>query len=83
MTQPIRVLLVDDKEDYCKSLSGTARNKNIQINIRRRLYWQDRYLLILSAVLLGLLLLASATAQADESWGMQFTQNDQLTDSHA
>ena len=27
----IKVLLVDDKEDYCKSLSGPARHKNIQI----------------------------------------------------
>tara|TARA_R110002033_G_scaffold52479_1_gene99848 strand:+ start:3212 stop:4090 length:879 start_codon:yes stop_codon:yes gene_type:complete len=31
MAQPIKVLLVDDKEDYCKSLSGPARYKNIQI----------------------------------------------------
>jgi hypothetical protein len=31
MAAPIRVLLVDDKEDYCKSLSGPARHKNIQI----------------------------------------------------
>lgn len=31
MEQPIKVLLVDDKEDYCKSLSGVARHKNIQI----------------------------------------------------
>lgn len=31
MSQPIKVLLVDDKEDYCKSLSGPARYKNIQI----------------------------------------------------
>lgn len=31
MATPIRVLLVDDKEDYCKSLSGPARHKNIQI----------------------------------------------------
>ena len=30
-SQPIKVLLVDDKEDYCQSLSGAARNKNIQI----------------------------------------------------
>src|SRR5690554_31401 len=31
MEQPIKVLLVDDKEDYCKSLSGVARHNNIQI----------------------------------------------------
>lgn len=31
MTTPVRVLLVDDKEDYCKSLSGPARHHNIQI----------------------------------------------------
>lgn len=31
MATPIRVLLVDDKEDYCKSLSGPARHHNIQI----------------------------------------------------
>ena len=31
MAQPIKVLLVDDKEDYCMSLSGPARHKNIQI----------------------------------------------------
>lgn len=31
MPQPIKVLLVDDKEDYCLSLSGAARSKNIQI----------------------------------------------------
>ena len=31
METPIRVLLVDDKENYCESLAGVARNKNIQI----------------------------------------------------
>lgn len=31
MAIPIRVLLVDDKEDYCKSLSGPARHHNIQM----------------------------------------------------
>lgn len=31
MARPIKVLLVDDKEDYCKSLSGVARHKNLQI----------------------------------------------------
>lgn len=31
MKTPIRVLLVDDKEDYCQSLSGAARHENIQI----------------------------------------------------
>ena len=31
MALPIKVLLVDDREDYCKSLSGPARHFNIQI----------------------------------------------------
>lgn len=31
METPIKVLLVDDKEDYCQSLAGVARNKNILI----------------------------------------------------
>ena len=31
MIEVIKVLLVDDKEDYCVSLAGVARNENIQI----------------------------------------------------
>src|SRR5690554_804653 len=31
METPIKVLLVDDKEDYCLSLAGVARNKKILI----------------------------------------------------
>ena len=31
MARPIKVLLVDDKKDYCKSLSGVARHKNLQV----------------------------------------------------
>lgn len=31
MAATIKVLLVDDKEDYCKSLSGVARHKNLQV----------------------------------------------------
>lgn len=31
MSTTIKVLLVDDKEDYCKSLSGVARHKNLRI----------------------------------------------------
>lgn len=31
MAQIIKVLLVDDKKDYCVSLSGVARNSNLQI----------------------------------------------------
>lgn len=31
MSEVIKVLLVDDKEDYCVSLAGVARNENIQI----------------------------------------------------
>lgn len=31
MKKPVKVLLVDDKEDYCQSLSGASRHKNIQI----------------------------------------------------
>jgi|SRR5690625_1391520 len=31
MERPIKVLLVDDKEDYCQALAGVARNNNIQI----------------------------------------------------
>ncbi len=41
MPQPIKVLLVDDKEDYCKSLSGPARHYNLQIAYR--LDWETGF----------------------------------------
>lgn len=63
---------------YDPELAREFKNKKIQLNIRRRLRWQDRYLLALFSALLALMLLASATAKADESWGMQFSQNGQL-----
>jgi len=68
---------------YDPELAREFRSKHIQINIRRRLRWQDRYLLILFSILFSLMLLASATAKADESWGMQFTWNDQIIDAVA
>lgn len=64
-------------------LAGELRNKSISIKIRQRLRWQDKYLLVLAVILLSLLLLASATAKADETWGMQFSQDNQLIDAVA
>ncbi|MCF6264417.1 MAG: marine proteobacterial sortase target protein [Xanthomonadales bacterium] len=64
-------------------LAGELRKKSIRIKIRPRLRWQDKYLLVLAAILLSLLLLASTTAKADEAWGMQFSEGDQLVDAVA
>lgn len=41
MSKPIKVLLVDDKKDYCESLSGVARNSNIKIDYK--LDWETGF----------------------------------------
>ena len=41
MSKPLRVLLVDDKKDYCESLSGVARHKNIQLEYK--LDWETGF----------------------------------------
>ncbi|MCF6226965.1 MAG: marine proteobacterial sortase target protein [Xanthomonadales bacterium] len=64
-------------------LAGELRKKSIRIKIRPRLRWQDKYLLVLAAILLSLLLLATTTAKADEAWGMQFSEGDRLVDAVA
>jgi hypothetical protein len=44
MSKPLRVLLVDDKKDYCESLSGVARHKNIQLEYK--LDWETGFELL-------------------------------------
>lgn len=44
MSKHIRVLLVDDKKDYCESLSGVARHKNIQLEYK--LDWETGFELL-------------------------------------
>lgn len=41
MSKPIKVLLVDDKKDYCESLSGVARGSNIKIEYK--LDWETGF----------------------------------------
>lgn len=41
MIKPVKVLLVDDKEDYCISLAGKARYSNIQIEYK--LDWETGF----------------------------------------
>ncbi len=41
MSKPVRVLLVDDKKDYCESLSGVARHNNIQLEYK--LDWETGF----------------------------------------
>lgn len=41
MPKPLRVLLVDDKKDYCESLSGVARHNNIQLEYK--LDWETGF----------------------------------------
>jgi hypothetical protein len=41
MSKPIKILLVDDKKDYCESLSGVARNSNIKIEYK--LDWETGF----------------------------------------
>jgi hypothetical protein len=41
MSKPIKVLLVDDKKDYCESLSGVARNSNIKVEYK--LDWETGF----------------------------------------
>jgi hypothetical protein len=41
MSKPIKVLLVDDKKDYCESLSGVARNSNIKVDYK--LDWETGF----------------------------------------
>jgi hypothetical protein len=44
MSKPLRVLLVDDKKDYCESLSGVARHNNIQLEYK--LDWETGFELL-------------------------------------
>ncbi|WP_282087961.1 hypothetical protein [Aquimarina algiphila] len=41
MSKPIKVLLVDDKKDYCESLSGVARGSNIKVEYK--LDWETGF----------------------------------------
>ncbi len=69
--------------NYDPELSREFKNNNVRIIIQRKLRWQDRYLLVLVSILLTLLLLATATAKADEVWGVQFSQNGEQIDAVA
>lgn len=44
MSKPLRILLVDDKKDYCESLSGVARHNNIQLEYK--LDWETGFELL-------------------------------------
>ena len=44
MSKPLRVLLVDDKKDYCESLAGVARHNNIQLEYK--LDWETGFELL-------------------------------------
>ncbi|WP_047416064.1 hypothetical protein [Cellulophaga sp. Hel_I_12] len=44
MSKPIKVLLVDDKKDYCESLSGVSRNSNIKVEYK--LDWETGFELL-------------------------------------
>ncbi len=59
-------------------LAKDLKDQQVQFTIRRKLRWQDRYLLILFGVILSLLLISSRV-QADEVWGLQFQQGEQIT----
>ena len=59
-------------------LAKDMKAQQVEFTIRRKLRWQDRYLLILFGVILALLLISSKV-QADEVWGLQFQQEDLIT----
>ncbi len=61
-------------------LARELHKQQVQFTIQRKLRWQDRYLLILFGVILSLLLISS-NVQAEEIWGLQFTQDEQTTTS--
>jgi hypothetical protein len=65
MAQPIRVLLVDDKKDYCESLSGPARHKNIQIVYK--LDWETGFEVLKEDPLIEFIILdGKGKAEADQ-----------------